>query len=201
MGSPIPEVSKFNLLLILLVIMAPKISFIKNKKKKTEEQLRRERSSVGADPNLFSGFSFYPISSDPSKQNQASGYYSQPPSQSQGQDNPGGSYSQAIIRSISPSPLDPAATFEFKFSGQRFEMIGITTPGGWFLVLPDNTHATALNDGRNRFLYRSNNAVNYFFGNFKNRKIVDYYFYHKGENDKMTDWEDTQIESYIDFWP
>jgi hypothetical protein len=74
-------------------------------------------------------------------------------------------------------------------------------PGGWFLVLPDDKHATAPNDRRNRFLYRSNNTASYFFGNFKNRKIIDCYFYHKGENSRMTDWEDIKIKSYIDFFP
>jgi hypothetical protein len=127
MASSIPGLSQFNLLLILLVAMAPKISFIKNKKRKTEEQFRRKRSSAGADPNRIPRLSFYPTSSDPSRQNQASGSSSQPPSQPQGQDNPGGSSSQAIIRQ--PSPLDPPATFEFKFSGLRFEMNGITTLG------------------------------------------------------------------------
>jgi hypothetical protein len=43
--------------------------------------------------------------------------------------------------------------------------------------------------------------TSYFFGNFKNRKIVDCYFYHKDENGRMTDWEDTQIETYIGFLP
>jgi hypothetical protein len=79
-------------------------------------------------------------------------------------------------------------------------MTGITMSGGWFLVLPDDKHASAPNDRRNQFLYRSNYAASYFFGNFKNRKIIDYYFYHKVENGMMTDWEDTQIEIYIDFW-
>jgi hypothetical protein len=78
-------------------------------------------------------------------------------------------------------------------------MTGITTPGGWFLVLLDDKHATAPNDSRNRFLYHLNNAASYFFENFKNRKITDCYFYHKGENGRMTDWEDIQIESYINF--
>jgi hypothetical protein len=133
--------------------MAPKIPFIKNKKRKIKEQLQRERSSAGADPNRIPRLSFYPTSSDPSKQNQASDSSSQSPSQSQGQDNPGGSSSQAIIRSIASSPLGPPTTFDFKFSGQQFEMTGITTPGGWFLVLPDDKHVTALNDRRNRFLY------------------------------------------------
>jgi hypothetical protein len=127
--------------------MAPKIPFIKNKKRKREKQLRRERSSAGANPNWIPGLSFYPTSSDPSRQNQASSSSSQSPSQLQGQDNPGGSSSQAKIRS--PSSLGPPATFEFKFSGQRFKMNGITTPGGWFMVLPDDKHATSPNDWRN----------------------------------------------------
>jgi hypothetical protein len=80
-------------------------------------------------------------------------------------------------------------------------MTGITIPGGWFLVLPDDKHTFAPNDRKNRFLYHSNNAVSYFFGDFKNRKITDCYFYHNGENGKMNDWENTQIESYISFWP
>jgi hypothetical protein len=180
-----------------LLLWHQKISFIKKKKRKTEEQLRRERSSTGADPNRIPGLSFYPTSSDPSWQNPASGSFSQP----QGQDNPGGSSSQAIIRSIAAPPLGPPATFDFKFSGQRFEMTGITMPGGWFLVLPDDKHVSAPNDRRNQFLYRSNNTASYFFGNFKNRKITDCYFYHKGKNGRMTDWEDTQIENYIGFWP
>jgi hypothetical protein len=107
-----------------------KYPFIKNKKQKSEEQLRHERSSAGADPNRILGLRFYPTSSDPSKKNTASGSSSQPPSQPQGQDNPEGSSSQAIIRSIAAPPLGPPATFDFKFSGQRFEMSGITTPGG-----------------------------------------------------------------------
>jgi signal peptidase I len=78
-------------------------------------------------------------------------------------------------------------------------MNGITTLGGCFMVLPNDKHATSPNDRRNRFLYRSNNAASYFFDNFKNKKIVDCYFYHKGENNRMTDWEDTQIETYIGF--
>jgi hypothetical protein len=147
MASSIPELSQFNLLLILLVVMAPKISFIKNKKRKIEEQLRRERSSAGADPNRIPGLSFYPTSYDPSRQNQTSGSSSQPPSQPQGQDNLGGSSSQAII--CQPSPLGPPSTFEFKFSGQRIEMNGITTTGGWFMVLSDDKHATSPNDRRN----------------------------------------------------
>jgi hypothetical protein len=138
MPSSILGLSQFNLLLILLVAMALKISFIKNKKRKTEEQLRRERSSAGADPNRIPGLSFYPTSSNPSSKNQASDSSSQPPSQPQGQDNPGGSSSQALVR-----------TFEFKFSGQRFEMTGITTLGGWFMVLLDDKHATTPNDRRN----------------------------------------------------
>jgi hypothetical protein len=73
-------------------------------------------------------------------------------------------------------------------------MTGITTPRGWFLVL-----ATAPNDSRNQFLYRSNNVASYFFDNFKNKKITDCYFYHKGENGRMIGWEDTQIENYISF--
>jgi hypothetical protein len=80
-------------------------------------------------------------------------------------------------------------------------MNGITTPGGWFMTLPDDKHVTSPNDQRNWFLYRSNNAASYFFGNFKNRKIVYCYFYHKGENGRMTDWKDTQIKTYIGFWP
>jgi hypothetical protein len=80
MASSILGLSQFNLLLILLVAMTPKIPFIKNKKRKIEEQLRRERSSAGADPNRISGLSFYPTSSDPSRQNQASDFSSQPPS-------------------------------------------------------------------------------------------------------------------------
>jgi hypothetical protein len=130
MTSLIPGLSQFNLLLILLVAMAPKIPFIKKKKRKTEEQLRRERSSARADPNRIPGLSFYPTSSDPSNQNPAIGSSSQPPSQPQGQDNPGGSSSQAIICSIAAPSLGPPATFDFKFSGQRFEMTVITTPGG-----------------------------------------------------------------------
>jgi hypothetical protein len=89
MTSPIPELSQFNILLIILVEMAPKIPFIKNKKRKIEEQFRRERSSAGADPNRIPGLNFYPTSSDLSKQNQASGSYSQLPSQPQGQTIPG----------------------------------------------------------------------------------------------------------------
>jgi hypothetical protein len=37
--------------------------------------------------------------------------------------------------------------------------------------------------------------------NSKIEKNVDCYFYHNGANSRMTDWEDTQIDSYIDFWP
>jgi hypothetical protein len=158
--------------------MAQKMPFIKNKKRKIEEQLRRERSSVGADPNRIPGLSFYLTSSNPSKKNPASGSSSQQPSQPQGQNNLGGSSSQAIIRSIAAPLLGPPATFDLKFSGQKFEMTGITTPGDWFLVLPDDKYATTPNDRRNWFLYRSNNAASYFFGNFKNRKIADCYFYH-----------------------
>jgi hypothetical protein len=51
MAFSIPGLSQFNLILILLVAMAPKIPFIKNKKRKIEEQLRCECSSAGADPN------------------------------------------------------------------------------------------------------------------------------------------------------
>jgi hypothetical protein len=120
MTSSIPGLSQFNFLLILLIDIPPKIPFIKNKKRKTEEQLRRERSSVRADPNRIPGLSFYPTSSNPSRKNLACGSPSQPPSQPQGQDNPGGSSSQAIIRSIAAPPLGPPATFDFKFSGQRF---------------------------------------------------------------------------------
>jgi hypothetical protein len=152
--------------------MAPKMSFIKNKKRKTEEQLRCERSSAGADPDRIPGLRFYPTSSDPSRQNPASGSFSQPPSQAQGQDNPRGSSSQAVTRSIATPPLGPPATLDFKFSGQRFQMTGITMPGGWFLVLPDDKHVSALNDRMNKFLYCSNNAASYFFGNFKNRKLL-----------------------------
>jgi hypothetical protein len=72
MTSLIPGLSQFNLILILLVAMTPKIPFIKNKKRKIEEQLWRERSSAEADPNRIPGLSFYPTSSDPSRQNQAS---------------------------------------------------------------------------------------------------------------------------------
>jgi hypothetical protein len=43
--------------------MAPKIPFIKNNKRKTKEQLRREKSSAGADPNRIPSLSFYPTSS------------------------------------------------------------------------------------------------------------------------------------------
>jgi hypothetical protein len=110
MTSPIPGLSQFNLFLILLIDIAPKIPFIQNKKRKTEEQLRCERSSARADPNRISGLSFYPTSSNPS----------QPPSQPQGQDNPGGSSSHAIIRSIAAPPLGPPVTFDLKFNGQRF---------------------------------------------------------------------------------
>jgi hypothetical protein len=117
MSSPFPILSKFSLLLILLVAMAPKIPFIKNKKRKTEEQLWREHSSAGADPNRIPGLSFYPTSSDSLKKNPASGSSSQPPSQPQGQNNPGGSSSQAITYSIAAPPLGPPATFDFKFSG------------------------------------------------------------------------------------
>jgi hypothetical protein len=67
MASSIHGLSQFNILLILLVAMALKIPFIKNKKRKTEEQLRRERSSAGADPNRIPGLSFYPTSFDPSR--------------------------------------------------------------------------------------------------------------------------------------
>jgi hypothetical protein len=147
MSSSILGLSQFNLLLILLVAMALNMPFIKNKKRKTEEQLRRKRSSAGADPNRIPGLSFYPTSSNSSSKNQASGSSSQPPSQPQGQDNPGGSSSQALVRS--PSPLGPPITFEFKFSGQRFEITGITTLGGWFMVLLDDKHATTPNDRRN----------------------------------------------------
>jgi hypothetical protein len=33
----------------------------------------------------------------------------------------------------------------------------------------------------------------------KTKKITDYYFYQKGENDRITDWKDTQIKTYIGF--
>jgi hypothetical protein len=96
--------------------MAPKIPFIKNKKRKTEEQLRREKSSAGSDPNRIPNLSFYPTSSHPIKQNPASGSSSQQLSKPQGQDNPEGSSSQAIICLIAAPPLGPPATFDFKFS-------------------------------------------------------------------------------------
>jgi hypothetical protein len=118
MTSQILGLFQFNFFLILLVVMASKIPFIKNKKRKTKEQLRCEWSSVGTDPNRIPGLSFYPSSSNPSRQNPASGSSSQTPSQPQGQDNLGGSSSQAIIRSIVAPPLSPPATFDFKFSGQ-----------------------------------------------------------------------------------
>jgi hypothetical protein len=88
MTSSIPGFSQFNLLLILLVAITPKIPFIKSKKRKTEEQLRREHSSAGADPERISRLSFYPTSSNPSRQNLAGGSSSQPSSHDQGQDNP-----------------------------------------------------------------------------------------------------------------
>jgi hypothetical protein len=50
-------------------------------------------------------------------------------------------------------------------------MTGITMSGGWFLVLPNDKHASTPNDRKNQFLYRSNNATSYFFGNFKNKKM------------------------------
>jgi hypothetical protein len=78
-------------------------------------------------------------------------------------------------------------------------MTGVTMSGGWFLVNPDDKFTSAPSDRRNQFLYRSNNAASYFFDNFKNKKITDYYFYQKGENDRITDWKDTQIKTYIGF--
>jgi hypothetical protein len=31
-------------------------------------------------------------------------------------------------------------------------------------------------------------------GNFKQRKLADYYFFNKGEISRITEWEDTQID-------
>jgi hypothetical protein len=62
-----------------LVAMALKISFVKNKKWKTEEQLRRERSSARANPDHIPELSFYPTSSDPTKQNPTAGGSSSQP--------------------------------------------------------------------------------------------------------------------------
>jgi hypothetical protein len=82
MTSSIPDLSQFNLLLILLVAMTPKIPFIKSKKRKTEEQQKHELSSARADPDRITGLSFYPIFSNPTRQNPAADdSSSQPPPQ------------------------------------------------------------------------------------------------------------------------
>jgi hypothetical protein len=58
--------------------------------------------------------------------------------------------------------------------------------GGWFHHNPTNVDGNALNYCSNRYLYRSNKMVSYYIGNFKNCKLIDYYFYNKGENGRMT---------------
>jgi hypothetical protein len=67
----------------------------------------------------------------------------------------------------------------------RFQMVGVTMAGGWFWVNPTETSSNVLNDHNNRYLYRSNNSASYFFGSFKDRKLVACYFYNKGE---MVEW-------------
>jgi hypothetical protein len=71
MASPIPCLSQFNLLLVLLVVMTPKFPFTKSKKRKTKEQLRREHSSTGADPERIPRLSLYPTSFDLTRKNPA----------------------------------------------------------------------------------------------------------------------------------
>jgi hypothetical protein len=33
------------------------------------------------------------------------------------------------------------------------------------------------------------------------KKVIDYYFYHIGENDRMTEWKKTLIDRYTSYWP
>jgi hypothetical protein len=119
MASPIPCLSQFNLLLVLLVVMTPKFPFTKSKKRKTKEQLRREHSSTGADPERIPRLSLYPTSFDLTRKNPAAGdSSSQPPPQHQ--ENFGASSSRAITRTMTAIPLGPPAKYDFKFSGQKF---------------------------------------------------------------------------------
>jgi hypothetical protein len=109
--------------------MVPKIPFTKSKKHKIEEYLRREHSSTGADLERIPGLSLYPTSSDPARQNPTADDSSSQPS-SQGQEKPIASSSRAITRTMTTTPLGPLAKFNFKFSGQKFQMTGVTMPGG-----------------------------------------------------------------------
>jgi hypothetical protein len=90
----------------------------RTRNEKNKEQIRHEQSSAGFDLDRIPRLSFYPNSSDPTRQNPACGSSSQ--GQAQGQDNLGGSSSQVITRTMAALPLGPPATLDLKFSGQRF---------------------------------------------------------------------------------
>jgi hypothetical protein len=60
-------------------------------------------------------------------------------------------------------------------------MDGTTTLGGWFRYNPTDANDNASNDHNNRYLNESNKATSYYFGDYKNHKLIDCYFYNKGE--------------------
>jgi hypothetical protein len=89
----------------------------------------------------------------------------------------------------------------FTINNQSWSLDGVMTSKDWFHVTPLVFKPNGLNDRFNKYYYRDVSAHSIYNDNFKNKKLANYYFFNKGENGKITEWEDTQIDGYIGFWP
>jgi hypothetical protein len=78
---------------------------------------------------------------------------------------------------------------------------GVITSKGWFHITPLVFKSNGPYDRFNKYYYRDATVHSLYNGNFKQKKLADYYFFNKGKDGRIIEWEDTQIEGYIGFWP
>jgi hypothetical protein len=84
----------------------------------------------------------------------------------------------------------------FTVNNQIWSLDGVITPDGWFHITPLVFKSNALNDCFNKYYYHDVTTHSLYSDNFKQKKI-----FNVGENGRITEWEDTQIDGYIGYWP
>jgi hypothetical protein len=91
--------------------------------------------------------------------------------------------------------IQPQVQQMFTVNNQIWSLDGVITPDGWFYINPLVFKSNALNDRFNKYYYRDVTiASTTIILNKEN-------FFNIGENGRITEWEDTQIDGYIEYWP